>query len=181
MPGCVGTVHQLSFAWICRRLTVAVHLCGQPSQRCANVRASIIELHDVCESGYTKQRSEDRVNDPRRPVRSRSRYCRGARRRAAILIVSKWCACSDQESSRIKLLRNCDFKLTQENFSGASVVLRSWALGSALLRPNGNGVAECGCNSRSVGSIGYLSSSPETAEDRNVRFDPKQTSPQQKG
>jgi hypothetical protein len=37
---------------------------------------------------YTKQRSEDRVNDPRLPVRSRSRYCRGARRRAAILILT---------------------------------------------------------------------------------------------
>src|SRR5262249_36365433 len=35
----------------------------------------------------TKPRSEDRVNDPRLPVRSGPSYCRDARRRAAILLV----------------------------------------------------------------------------------------------
>jgi hypothetical protein len=37
---------------------------------------------------YNKQRSEDRVNDPRLPVRPGPRYCRDARRHAAILILA---------------------------------------------------------------------------------------------
>jgi len=37
---------------------------------------------------YNKRRSEDRVNDPRLPVRSGPWYCRDARRRAAILILT---------------------------------------------------------------------------------------------
>jgi len=55
---------------------------GLKARGCVNGVASCSRIWPI-----TKQRSEDRVNDPRLPVRSGPWHCRDARRRAAIFLV----------------------------------------------------------------------------------------------